>query len=103
MAADQHHMRRVCAETAERRDRFASRVRQLGLEVPDSHTNFVLMRFASAQAAAGADRTLRTEGILMRHMAGYGLPDCLRATIGADADMELAVGLLAAWDKEHHA
>ncbi len=100
---DQDHMRGVCAETAERRDRFAKRVRRLGLEVPESHTNFVLIRFAGAEAAASADRAMRAEGILLRGMAGYGLPDCLRATIGGEADMELAAELLAAWHKDNHA
>lgn len=94
---DQDHMRAVCAETAERRDGFAEHLRQLGLRVPRSHTNFLLIRFASAQAAAGADRMLRDQGVLMRAMAGYGLPDCLRATIGSAADMEIAAGVLEKW------
>lgn len=95
--ADQDHRRRVCAETAQRRDRFAGRVRELGLHVAESHTNFVVIRFADADAAARADRALRAEGVLLRGLAGYGLPDCLRATVGSEADMELAAALLAVW------
>jgi histidinol-phosphate aminotransferase len=94
---DQDHRSAVCAETAGRRDRFVARVRQLGLRVPQSHTNFALLRFADAAAAARADRMLRAEGILLRAMAGYGLADCLRATIADEADMDLAATVLAAW------
>lgn len=94
---DQDHMRAVCAETAERRDGFIERVRHLGLHVPQSHTNFALLRFAGAEAAARADRMLRAEGILMRGMAGFGLPDCLRATIGSEADMDFAARVLSEW------
>ena len=94
---DQPTMRATCAETAERRDRFAGRVRRLGLAVPPSHTNFVLIQFEHADAARAADRTLRAEGVIMRGMAGYGLPDCLRATIGHEVDMEFAAHLLEKW------
>jgi histidinol-phosphate/aromatic aminotransferase/cobyric acid decarboxylase-like protein len=33
----------------------------------------------------------------MRAMTGYGLPNCLRVTIGSDAHMNLASDHLAAW------
>jgi histidinol-phosphate/aromatic aminotransferase/cobyric acid decarboxylase-like protein len=94
---DQAYMRKVRGETAARRDRFAAQMRDLGLGVLESHTNFALLRFASTEAASSAGRTLRAEGILMRAMGGYGLADCLRVTIGAEEDMQLAHDTLAAW------
>jgi histidinol-phosphate aminotransferase len=94
---DQAYMRSVVAETVARRDRFAARLRALGLDVPASHTNFVLIRFANASAARGADRALRAEGIVLRGMAGYGLGHCLRATIGTEEQMTLAGDVLARW------
>ncbi len=96
---DQGYMHTVCAETSARRDRFADRMRDLGLQVPQSHANFVLLKFASADAAARADRSLRAEGIVLRGMGGYGLPDCLRATIGSEADMERVIRLMSDWSK----
>jgi histidinol-phosphate/aromatic aminotransferase/cobyric acid decarboxylase-like protein len=93
-------MRATCAETAERRDRFAARVREVGLQVPESHTNFVLIRFAGAEAAKGAFEALRAEGVVLRPMAGYGLADCLRTTVGGEAEMERAAELLAAWSRK---
>lgn len=93
---DQPYMARVRAETAARRDRFAGAMRQLGLSVPESHTNFVLLRFASAEAARAADAALRAEGVLTRGMGGYGLADCLRVTVGTDDEMQRARDVLAA-------
>lgn len=78
---DQAHMHDIVARTTRLRDRFAKQCRSLGLTVPDSHTNFVLLRFASPEQAHLADLALRAENLLMRRMEGYGLPDCLRATI----------------------
>jgi histidinol-phosphate aminotransferase len=91
---DQAHMRDVTAKTAAIRDRFAEGVRALGLIVPQSHTNFVLMRFADADQAARADAALRENGLLMRGMGGYGLSDSLRATICSGDVMDRALAVL---------
>lgn len=97
---DQDYMRMVCVETAARRDRFAEQLRILGLTPPESHTNFVLIPFADASACVCADAALRTAGIVMRGMAGYGLPQCLRATIGTEEAMERAMECLAQWSEK---
>ncbi len=91
---DQSHMREVVGQTATLRDKFAQDCRALGLTVPDSHTNFVLLRFASTRDAQNADTALRNENLLMRGMAGYGLPDCLRATVCAPETMDKALSVL---------
>lgn len=93
--ADQAYMRETCDVSAERRDRFAGNARQLGLSVPQSTTNFTLINFASPAAATTASEALQVEGIFMRGMAGYGLPASLRATIGAEDDMRLALEILS--------
>lgn len=91
---DRKHLHCIIAETAERRDAFIARLRALLLNVPNSHTNFVLIGFGDAAKAAKADRALRTGGILMRGIAGYGLPDFLRATIGDEDAMRRAGDIL---------
>ncbi|MDC0659950.1 histidinol-phosphate transaminase [Leisingera sp. SS27] len=91
---DQAHMRNVVAKTAAIRDRFADGCRALGLDVPRCHTNFVLIRFASAEQARAADAALRVEKLLMRGMGGYGLQDCLRATICTRDVMDRALAVL---------
>ncbi len=87
---DQAYMRATCAGIIDRRDRCIRELRNLGLVVPDSFTNFVLIRFPDGDAAVRADRALRAEGIVVRGMAGYGLPECLRVTVGSAADMACA-------------
>lgn len=97
---DQAYMRGTCRQTADIRDNFAARIRAMGLFVPPSHTNFVLLRFPSAIAAAQAEASLRSKGVLLRAQGGAGLPDCLRATVGRQRDMEKAAGLLELCIKE---
>ncbi|MEX0365567.1 MAG: histidinol-phosphate transaminase [Ruegeria sp.] len=91
---DQAYMRDVVAKTAEIRDQFAKECRALSLTVPQSHTNFALLRLVSTEQAQQADAALRAAGMLMRGMGGYGLPDCLRATICAPNIMARARDVL---------
>lgn len=69
-------------------------LRSLGLEVTDSLGNFVLVRIDDpagsdvGSGAAACDAHLKAEGIIVRQMGGYGLPDRLRVSISDRDDME---------------
>lgn len=99
---DQAHMRGIAAQTAAIRDRFAARLGSAGYAIPPSHTNFVLIPFASIEAARAADVRLRAAGLLLRGMGGYGLPHCLRATVAAQGHMDRAAGILTTFREEGH-
>jgi histidinol-phosphate aminotransferase len=72
-------------------------LRGLGLEVPQSFGNFVLVRFGAEpnRNAAAADAFLKARGIIARGMAAYGLPESLRITIGLENEMRAVVAALA--------
>jgi histidinol-phosphate aminotransferase len=59
----------------------------LGLEVVPSSANFVLVGFerSGGRIAAAAEAFLAGRGLIVRGVAGYGLPDHLRITIGLEA------------------
>ncbi len=66
-----------------------------GLEVPSVVGNFLLVRFPNeSHSAEAADEFLKSRGIIVRRMAGYGLPDCLRMTIGREDEMRPLVAAL---------
>lgn len=91
---DQDYMRETCAITTRIRDLFATRLKELRLDVPVSHTNFVLMRFATLAQCSAVDAALNSEGIFLRPQGGAGLPDCLRATVGQEQDMDMAARVI---------
>lgn len=97
---DQNYMRTTCMTTSERRDQFIEQMRITGFDVPDSFTNFALIRFPSPEAANRADAMLRAEGVFLRAQGGAGLPECLRITIGSEGDMNTATSLLKRCAKE---
>ena len=72
---------------------LSEQIKGLGLETPTSHGNFLLIQFRDADQARHADAHLTAAGFVLRGMNGYGLPDCLRLTVG---DEEANRGVVAA-------
>ena len=69
---------------------------RLGLEVHPSVANFVLVSFdaAGGRTAAAASAWLEQRGIIARPMAAYGLPDCLRLSVGLEDENRAAIAAL---------
>lgn len=73
-------------------------LRKLGLWLPENGVgNFLLVKFSGeeGQDANAANAFLRQQGIIVRLMAGYGLPDCLRISIGREDEMRAVVAALS--------
>ncbi|MFC3230045.1 histidinol-phosphate transaminase [Marinibaculum pumilum] len=67
----------------------------IGLTVPPSVGNFLLLRFpGGADQAAAANAFLTKRGVLIRGMAAYGLAESLRATIGSDEENRILIDML---------
>ena len=77
---DDEHLRWSLARNAEQRALLAAALCERGWFVHPSLTNFLLVEFGERTPAIEAG--LLAQGVVVRPMAGYGLPDCLRITIG---------------------
>lgn len=82
---------------AEERARLTGGLRQLGIACDESHANFVLARFADEAEADAADAHLKSAGIIVRAPKSYGLPDCLRITVGRPQDNDRVLSALTAF------
>jgi len=76
------------------RARVTASLRASGLRVWPSEANFVLADFDTAERARAADGFLRGQGIIVRSVASYGLPHCLRVTIGTDDECAAVIEAL---------
>jgi histidinol-phosphate aminotransferase len=74
------------AHNSAARARVTAALQALGIRVWPSEANFVLADFETAERAAAADAHLRSRGIIVRAVKSYGLPQCLRITIGTDEE-----------------
>lgn len=90
---DPAHVAEVRARNAIERDWLADELRARRLRVWPSETNFLLVQFGADSAAIEA--RLLGAGVVLRPMRGYGLPQCLRITVGWRGESER---LLAALD-----
>jgi histidinol-phosphate aminotransferase len=77
------------------RARLTGGLNQLGIACDESHANFVLARFADEAEALAADAHLKSAGILVRLVKGYGFPECLRITVGRAEDTGRVLAALA--------
>jgi histidinol-phosphate aminotransferase len=75
---------------------LAGQLRALGLTVHPSIANFLLVEFDpdGSRTAAAASAWLEDRGILARPMAAYGLPQCLRISVGLEAENHAVVAAL---------
>ena len=87
---DQDHIARARRENEACRDTLAARLGAAGLAVVPSVCNFLLVRFPDepGRDAAAADRFLSERGIVARRVDPYHLANCLRITIGTEAEMD---------------
>ena len=92
---DRAHVEKSAAHNEQWRAWLTTEIRKTGLRVDDSVANFVLIHFPKGAKGAGkADAFLMQRGLILRGVASYGLPDCLRLTVGTAEQNELVAGAL---------
>lgn len=78
------------------REILYNRVMEMGLIAHPSHGNFVLIAFPQPnKTTAAANQFLTERAIVVREVANYGLPNCLRVTIGTAEENALFLDHLA--------
>lgn len=82
---DQDFVNRCRSENARMRHWLSEALAELGVPSDTSMANFVLARFASEEEATACDAFLQSQGLIVRRVAGYKLPNCLRITVGDEA------------------
>ncbi|MGR3629664.1 MAG: histidinol-phosphate transaminase [Sulfitobacter sp.] len=73
------------AENARWRTWLADALAEIGVPSDVSLANFVLARFANQAEAEACDDYLKSQGLIVRRVAGYNLPNCLRITVGDES------------------
>jgi len=96
---DTAHIARAVAHNDHWLAWLTAEISALGLDVTPSVANFLLMHFPKegALTAAAADAHLKSRGLILRRVAGYGLPDALRLTIGTESDNRTVVDALGSF------
>lgn len=92
--ADAAHLAAGVAMARHERATLSAALERQGWRVFPSQGNFLLVEFGADTPALEA--ALLAHGVVLRPMAGYGLPDCLRVTVGARAENARLLAVLDA-------
>ena len=92
---DVAYTERCRVQNAKWRGWLAAELAKLGVPSDPSECNFILARFASPEEAQAFDAHLKTRGLIVRMVAGYNLPECLRITIGNEASCRRVAAAVA--------
>lgn len=90
---DQAYMRECAEKIKAARTKLTVDLKQLGFQVWDSQTNFLLTQPPQGNAEA-IYQSLKAKGILVRYFNQSGLADKLRITVGTEAQNQLLIEAL---------
>ena len=79
---DKQYTEKCRLENNRLRSWLADSLTEHGVISDQSMANFILARFSSQEEATACDEYLKSQGLIVRQVAGYKLPNCLRITIG---------------------
>lgn len=93
---DEAHLARAIAHNSAERARVQKALDELGLACPPSVGNFLMIRFPDTPGftAHEADAALQAEGVILRRLDNYHLPNALRMSIGTVEANDRALSVL---------
>ena len=65
-----------------------------GIETIPSAANFITLNFDSSDKATTFTQNMLNKGIILRHLPGWGLPNCVRVTVGTEEENEYLISNL---------
>jgi histidinol-phosphate aminotransferase len=92
---DLEHQERARAHNDRWLPWLAGEMGRLGLKAWPSVGNFLLLEFADPATKDAATVRLERDGVIPRDMTSYGLPSCLRITVGLEEENRRLVASLA--------
>ena len=96
---DVAYAKHCLAENTKWRTWLADALAAIGVPSDPSHANFILAQFGSADEAIACDAYLKSQGLIVRMVAGYNLPHCLRITVGDEAGCRRVVHAITQFKK----
>jgi histidinol-phosphate aminotransferase len=86
---DEDYLRRTLEFTDAGMKHITEEFERLGVRYVPSHANFILVPFGSAERVANLHEGMLREGVAIRPLHAFGLPDCFRVTIGLPDENEI--------------
>jgi histidinol-phosphate aminotransferase len=91
---DEAHLLKIVSSNRSERARLCAALTELGFRVAPSQANFLCAELPSSDPRTMYEALLR-KGVIVRPMGGYGLPGCLRITVGTAGQNDKLIAALA--------
>ncbi|MBW6400272.1 histidinol-phosphate transaminase [Roseomonas sp. HJA6] len=95
--AEKGWIEKSVAHNTEWRAKVTAGLEAAGIKVWPSEGNFLLADFGTAAKAKAADDAMKSRGLIVRAMGGYGLGSCLRISIGTAEECTMVIEALTAF------
>ncbi len=89
---DEEHLRRTLKTAHEGMEYLVGALSALGLEVIPSEANF--LAFCMNRDARPVYEALLKEGVIVRHLGSFEMPECIRVTVGTESENRRFIGAL---------
>ncbi len=85
---DEVFLGKTIEKTKSARQRMYEILDRKNIDYAPSHANSVMLQMESQDTAESLTRDMMKEGVIVRPLAGFGLPACIRVTVGTKEDMD---------------
>ena len=91
---DEEHIARTLEANRNSLERMRRHFEKLGIEYIPSYANFLLMVFENESTAARCAAECLNRGLILRHVASFGLPHCVRINSGTELETDFALEVI---------
>jgi len=91
---DKKHLENSLAINKKQMNRFESALNSLGIPYIPSSANFITLKFNNKKEAKVFSDKFLDNGVILRHLSSFGLPECVRVTIGNELEMDYFIDKL---------
>ena len=85
---DDGHIEKTLKITLEQKTKLEEMLKNLKIEYIPSAANFITLILKGEEEAEMLTRKFLENGIILRHLSSFGLPEAVRVTIGKESDMK---------------
>ena len=91
---DREFLEKTLSNNREGREYLTRELASLGLDVAPSRANFVMFPLEDEAEVNAIFESMLRKGVIVRPLRGFGLPRCIRVTVGTPAENREAVAAL---------
>ncbi len=91
---DEEFLKRTLETNKKNKEVLESVLMEMELQFIPSSTNFITICFSTIKKAEIFTQKMLQKGIILRYLKGFGLPECVRITVGNQSETEFLIRIL---------